>query len=206
MAERILVSWNTAVAKTALSVRRGQRLTFLMFVFADRGPREKTIDIRLAEESTVHVYGIVLARKKADLRLDLMVRHEKRAGTSFVSLKGICLDESRAKINGTIKILPAAQKSDGRLEERIIILSPTARAETIPNLEIEAHEVKASHAATVSKISDDELFYLATRGFTDVRAKQLLIKHFLTAQLSALPQGKLRAKLQTALERKLKTT
>jgi Fe-S cluster assembly protein SufD len=73
-----------------------------------------------------------------------------------------------------------AQQTKSFLRENVLLLSPNAKAEAIPNLEIEANDVKCSHAATISNISDEEVFYLMSRGISRKEAEELIVEGFLT--------------------------
>jgi len=88
-------------------------------------------------------------------------------------------DQAQAKIIGTIKVLPGAEKTNSFLAERLLILSDKARAEAVPNLEIEADDVKCSHAATVGKIDEEQMFYLMSRGLPRAQAQDIIVEGFL---------------------------
>lgn len=165
--------------------------------------KERTVHFKLAAGSTVMVHGIVLGGGKDDLIANIIAEHQKPRSTSRIILRGVFGNASRGKLNGTIHILKKAQQSDARLEERVLILSPLAKAETIPNLEIEADDVKASHAATIARLSEEELFYLQTRGFRKSDSIALLLDAFIVSQLAHLPDGHERGILERALRKKL---
>ena len=78
-----------------------------------------------------------------------------------------------------IKIDKKAQEVDDFLEMRVLMLDDKSWAVVEPRLEIEANQVKASHAATVSKINEEELFYLASRGIDREEAEELIVDGFL---------------------------
>ena len=65
------------------------------------------------------------------------------------------------------------------MTERVLLLSDTATAETIPDLEIESYDVKCSHAASVSRINEEQLFYLMSRGISRVKAEDMVVVGFL---------------------------
>jgi Fe-S cluster assembly protein SufD len=88
-------------------------------------------------------------------------------------------DHGRALVVGTIRVLPQAIGTEAFLEERILLASPHANAEVVPNLEIETDVVKCSHAATVGKIDEEEIFYLQSRGISKKQAKEMVMEGFL---------------------------
>lgn len=79
---------------------------------------------------------------------------------------------------GYIKVGEEAQKTDAYQTNRNLVLSPSARADAIPNLEIKANDVRCSHGASVGQVSQDELFYLLSRGLTKAAAEHLLVEGF----------------------------
>lgn len=87
--------------------------------------------------------------------------------------------QASANINGKIIVTKGALQTSSFLTENVLLASKQAIATAVPDLEIEADEVKCSHAATVGKINDDQLFYLTSRGISKRKAKQLIIKGFL---------------------------
>ena len=78
-----------------------------------------------------------------------------------------------------IKVDPGAQRTDAFQESRNLLLSDGAHADAIPGLEIEANDVRCTHAATVASIDEDQLFYLQSRGLTRAEAERLLVGGFL---------------------------
>ena len=134
--------------------------------------------------------------REGDQQTDISIEHVKPQSQSFVSLKGVFTGTGRGTMNGTIHIHKDAQGSNARLEERVLLLSSESSAKTIPNLEIEANDVKASHAATVSRVSEDEIFYLQTRGMTCQQSISALVSAFLMSQIKHLPDQKLRGRIK----------
>ena len=83
--------------------------------------------------------------------------------------KGALRDESRAVYSGWVYVRPGAQKTDAMQTSRNIVLSERAKADAIPNLEIEANDVKCGHAASVGPVDDETIFYLQIRGIPPTR-------------------------------------
>ena len=112
-------------------------------------------------------------------RWDIEIVHAAPHTTSRTNIKGVVDGDGQAVVNGTIKVLPEAKGTEAFLEERILLVSPHARAEAVPNLEIKTDDVKCSHAATVGKIDQEELFYLESRGISQKEAKNMIVEGFL---------------------------
>ena len=90
-------------------------------------------------------------------------------------LLNICL---KSVFSGLIKVEPEAQNTDSFQTNRNLLLSPEAEADSLPGLEILANEVKCSHGATTSKIDEQELFYLQSRGMTKKQSEKLIVLGF----------------------------
>lgn len=112
-------------------------------------------------------------------RWDIEIIHAAPNTSSKTNIKGVVDGSAQAFVTGAIKVLPIAKNTHAFLEERILLLSNEAKAEAIPNLEIETDQVHCSHAAAAGKISDDEIFYLQSRGIKKQLAKKIIAAGFL---------------------------
>ncbi len=130
--------------------------------------------------------------------------HVAPEATSDLLYKGAMDHRSRAVFRGIIRVHPGAQKTDAYQTNRNLLLSPHARADSLPNLEIEADDVKCSHGASVGELDPDAKFYLMTRGLTREMAERLVVLGFLGEVLSRLPMGGVGKKVQHVIERKLR--
>jgi Fe-S cluster assembly protein SufD len=99
-------------------------------------------------------------------------------GNSNLLFKNALLDESKSIFSGLIKVDANAQNTDSFQTNRNLLLSGDAEADSLPGLEILANEVKCSHGATTSKIDEQELFYLQSRGISKTLAEKLIILGF----------------------------
>ena len=91
-----------------------------------------------------------------------------------------------------IRVDPGAQQTDAFQESRNLLLSPEAHADAIPGLEIEADDVRCTHAAAIAQIDKDQLFYLTSRGLEPAEAKSLIIEGFLESLVERLAEGPVR--------------
>ena len=117
--------------------------------------------------------------------------------------KGALDGSSHAVFRGVIRVHPGAQGTDAYQTNRNLLLSDEARANSLPNLEIEADDVKCSHGATVGQLDAEALFYLLSRGMSRYQAERLVVIGFLGDVLSRLPLGGVVEKVTKAIERKL---
>lgn len=131
------------------------------------------------EGQEIEVLGRFKLNNRDVFHWDIEIIHAAPHTRSRTNIKGVVDGDGRAFVNGTIKVLPEAKGTEAFLEERILLVSPGAKAEVIPNLEIETDEVKCSHAATVGEIDEEEIFYLQSRGISYNQAKNMIIEGFL---------------------------
>ena len=123
--------------------------------------------------------------------------------SSDLLYKGALDGNSRAVFRGMIHVHPDAQRTDAYQTNRNLLLSPGARADSLPNLEIEADDVKCSHGATVGQLDAEAKFYLMSRGLNRVQAERLVVLGFLGEVLARLPLGGVVEKVTRVIEQKL---
>lgn len=155
-------------------------------VFIVRGSRKIFIDasgryiVNLVRQGAeVEVLGVFKGRGRDQIEIDIEVNHRAVNTSANTHIRGVVRDQATARVEGTIRIFEGAQKTNSFLTEKILILSDKARAEAVPNLEIEADDVHCSHAATVGKIDEEQLFYLMSRGLQRIQAEELIVEGFL---------------------------
>ena len=122
---------------------------------------------------------------------------------SDLLFKGAVEETARSVYSGLIRIRPDAQKVEATQSNRNLVLSEGAGAESIPNLEIEADDVRCSHASTVGPIDDDQRYYLETRGVRPEDAERLIVLGFFEDVFARLPVPALAAPLRRAVHEKV---
>jgi Fe-S cluster assembly protein SufD len=111
--------------------------------------------------------------------------------------KGVVTDEARSVFSGMIRVTPEGVKTAAYQQNRNLLLSHAARADSIPNLEIGANDiVGCSHGATVGKVDEEQLFYLMCRGLSRVDATRLIVEGFVDPLVAAVPVAGLRDSLR----------
>jgi len=118
--------------------------------------------------------------------------------------KGALDGAARGVFRGIIRVHEGAQGTDAYQTNRNLILSDRAIATSLPNLEIEADDVRCSHGATVGQLDAEALFYLMSRGLSRDQAERLVVLGFLGEVLSRLPLGGVADKVARAIEAKLR--
>jgi len=129
--------------------------------------------------------------------------HEAPNGTSQLLYKGALKGASRAIYSGWVHIRPGASRSDAFQTNRNIVLSEHAKADAIPNLEIENNEVRCGHAASVGPVDEEALFYLQSRGISRKEAERLIVFGFFQEVLDRVDLEEVRRGLEQAIEREL---
>jgi Fe-S cluster assembly protein SufD len=102
-----------------------------------------------------------------------------------------------------IRVEEGAQKTNAYQENRNLLLSKTAHADSIPGLEIMANDVRCTHGATLGQVDRDQLFYLMTRGLTRPEAERLIVRGFFQDVLDRVELESVRESLAAALEARI---
>jgi len=134
---------------------------------------------------------------------DTLQVHNAPHTTSDLLFKGALTGDSRSVWQGMIRVEKGAQKADGFQANRNLLMRPTARADSIPGLEIEADDVRCTHAATVGKLDEEPLFYLQTRGVPRQEAERLVVNGYFWDVLERIPFEDVQTRLLADVDRKL---
>lgn len=118
----------------------------------------------------------------------LRVRHRVGPTTSTQLFKTVLNDHAIASFDGLVDVAKGADGANAAQLSRTLLLSPTARGDTRPQLDIHADEVKAGHGATIGQLDTDELLYLRMRGLAPEQARSLLIDGFVREVTARLPE------------------
>ena len=153
--------------------------------------------------SNAKVTGAYAGGNSQHLDYDTRQEHAAHNTVSDLAFRGVLGDEATAVWRGMIRVDKGAQQTDAFQESRNLLLSKKAHADAIPGLEIEADDVRCTHAAAVAQIDADQIHYLRSHGLGDPEAKRLVIEGFLEALVERLAEGPIRAAVSIALERRL---
>lgn len=123
--------------------------------------------------------------------------------TSDLLYKGALKDSAYSVFRGLIRVNPNAQRSDAYQVNRNLLLSQHARADSIPELEIEANDVRCTHGATVGPIDEDQVFYLMARGIERAEAERLIVEGFFDPLLQKIPLESVRDRLFKVIMNKI---
>ena len=153
--------------------------------------------------SHAKVTGAYLGDGSQHLDYDTTQEHAAADTSSDLAFRGVLGDRATAVWRGMIRVDPGAQRTDAFQESRNLLLSDRAHADAIPGLEIEADDVRCTHAAAVAQVDPDQLYYLRSRGLAEAEAKRLVIDGFLQELVERAGEGPLRDAMSASLERRL---
>lgn len=147
------------------------------------------------EQTETQLYGLtaIAANQVADTHSAVFLT--KPHGTVNQLHKCVVDSSAHAIFNGKISVPKAAQLTNASQLNRNLLLSPRARVNTKPELQITADNVKCSHGATISQLEADEVFYLRSRGLSEYDARHLLLDAFVAEIFALLPLASLQHRL-----------
>jgi Fe-S cluster assembly protein SufD len=153
--------------------------------------------------ATARVSGLFFADGKQHFDHDTEQNHNMPDTVSDLLYKGAVKGKGRSVWQGMIRVLPDAQRTNGYQANRNLLLDKTARADSIPGLEIEADDVRCTHGATAGQVDRDQIFYLMSRGLPRPDAVRLVVSGFFAPVLERVPLPAARERLQTAIEARI---
>jgi Fe-S cluster assembly protein SufD len=153
--------------------------------------------------ATSRVTGAYFVDGTQHLDYDTFQEHMAPSTTSDFAFKGALRDTARAVWRGMIRVEEGAQKTNAYQENRNLLLSKTAHADSIPGLEILANDVRCTHGATLGQVDREQLFYLMTRGLSRAEAERLIVRGFFQDVLDRVELEPVREALAEALEARI---
>ncbi len=153
--------------------------------------------------SSAKVTGAYAGDGVQHLDYDTTQEHAAEDTISDLAFRGVLAERSTAVWRGMIRVDEGAQRTDAFQESRNMLLSDRAHADAIPGLEIEADDVRCTHAAAVAQVDSEQLYYLRSHGLGDDEAKQLVVEGFLEELVERAAEGPIRELLAEELERRL---
>jgi Fe-S cluster assembly protein SufD len=178
-------------------------LDWVALGFGSKGGRVR-METRLAGPGAeARVTGAYASKDRQHVDFDTTQEHAAPNTTSDLAFRGVLQGRSTAVWKGNIIVDPGAQKTDAFQESRNLLISKRAHADAIPGLEIQANDVRCTHAAAVAQVDPEQLFYLRSHGLSEPVAKRLVIEGFLAALVERFEEGPVRTTLAGALERRL---
>ena len=153
--------------------------------------------------ATSRVTGAYFADGTQHLDYDTFQEHIAPHTTSDFAFKGALRDTASAVWRGMIRVEQDAQRTNAYQENRNLLLSKTAHADSIPGLEILANDVRCTHGATLGQVDREQLFYLMARGLPRAEAERLIVRGFFQDVLDRIELEPVREALGAALEARI---
>jgi FeS assembly protein SufD len=149
--------------------------------------RQEPVILQIAGQASTRLRGLHWLDGQQISDTHSRVRFGGPEGTLDQLHKVVADGEGRSVFNGAVRVPRQAQRTEAAQLSRTLLLSDRARIDTKPELEIVADDVKCAHGATVSRLQQNELFYLQSRGIGAAQASRLLLRGFCEEVLAALP-------------------
>src|SRR6202035_5438648 len=148
--------------------------------------RFESLSRLVGEGGRSDLLAVAVATNEQEFDARTLQDHVSPHTTSDLLYKNALTDQARSTFGGLIRVEPHAHFTDAYQTVRNLLLSDDAEANSMPGLEILADNVKCSHGATSGQLSEDEMFYLLSRGIPAAVAKQLLVSGFLNEVVDRL--------------------
>ena len=201
-----LQNWNESTWHVAHQAGRVDADASLQWTVGGLGSRLSHIhqDVRLdGRGAHAEVNGLSFATGKQRMSYYTQQAHHAPDTTSDLLYRNVLRDTARIVWRGMIGVDADAQRTDGYQRNDALLLSPDARIDAIPGLEIEADDVRCTHGATAGRVDAEQVFYLMCRGLTEYEAMHMIVHGFFQVVSDRIPVELVRDTLDTAVERKL---
>jgi len=183
----------TTIPTATRALRKGEEVTMVTVLKKGwHGTKKFTLNLS-ASCATFQWFIFVFGFDNSAFSLDLSINHRAPDTVSRIYARSVLHDSASVRCSATSTIYPNAHHADTYLSFRTLLLSPNAHTRTVPSLEILTKDVTAGHAASVERFSQQDLFYLQTRGIDERSARNVLTQSFLSADLLHLADTKQRS-------------
>lgn len=204
---RLMEDANDAANIASAIVTVGSNCQFNTFSLTSGGAvsRYQSFITMAGEHSSLTTNGVNLLRGQQHGDCTFVIEHAVPNCTSREVFRAVLDDRARSVFQGRIIVKPDAQKTDGKMMTRALLLSDEAEVDNKPELEIFADDVACGHGATVGALDESLLFYLRARGLPEYEAQALLIQAFVGETLESIVDDRLREVATAATVRWLET-
>ena len=151
------------------------------------------------EGASAEIYGVMVADGESKVKVNTKMCHLAPNCHSNQQVRGVADGEGYGLFDGLVYVAPDAQQTEAYQQSRNVLLSPTARIQTQPQLEIYADDVKCSHGATVGQMNEEQIYYMRQRGLSEEDARRLQLGGFVGEILGHIDDEALRAEFEERL-------
>jgi len=184
-------------------VERGGELQWIQTFLGGRMTKTNSYFRLAGADSSVFVHGFMFGDQRQHFDLHTLQQHAAERTTSDLFIKAALKDRARSVYQGMIQVAPGAQRTDAYQANRNLLLSETARADSIPGLEILANDVRCTHGATVGSVDPEQMYYLMARGLPRRDAQRLVVEGFFAPVLDRIPLESVREQLRGVIQAKI---
>ena len=198
--------WNRHVWNFASHRAMVARDAHLCWVTATFGGRLNKINQAVVLEGAggnAKMLGLAFTDARQHLDVSTAQEHVSPHTSSDLLYRTVLKDRAQSAWGGNIYVYPSANHTDAYQKNDNLLLSERAHADTLPGLEIQAHEVRCTHGATAGKIDAEQIFYLMSRGLSYTEAEKLIVEGFFEPVMERIPLASVREELSTFVTRKL---
>jgi Fe-S cluster assembly protein SufD len=185
------------------TVQRDAELDWVAGGFGSKKGKIRIQNDLAGQGATSRVTGAYFSDGDQHLDYDTFQEHIAPNTTSDFAFKGALRDEATAVWRGMIRVEEDAQKTNAYQENRNLMLSDDAHADSIPGLEILANDVRCTHGSTTGRVDREQLFYAMARGLTRHDAERLIVRGFFQDVLDRIELEPVREALGAALEARI---
>ncbi|MYC78764.1 Fe-S cluster assembly protein SufD [Candidatus Poribacteria bacterium] len=198
--------WNRQVwnfASHRAMVARDAQLCWVTATFGSRLNKVNQAVVLEGAGCTAQMLGLAFTDSRQHLDVSTAQEHISPHTSSDLLYRTVLKDRSQTAWGGNIYVYPSANYTDAYQKNDNLLLSERAHADTLPGLEIQAHEVRCTHGATAGKIDAEQVFYLMSRGVPYAQAEKLIVDGFFAPVMERIPLESVREELSTSVARKL---
>lgn len=195
--------WNFASHRAIVS--KDAQLNWVTATFGGRLNKLNQAIVLEGAGGNAQMLGLAFTDSRQHLDVSTAQEHASPHTSSDLLYRTVLKDRSLTAWGGNIYVYPEANYTDAYQKNDNLLLSDRAHADTLPGLEIQAHEVRCTHGATAGKIDADQVFYLMSRGIPYSLAEKLIVDGFFEPVMERIPLESVKKELQEFVSRKLST-
>jgi Fe-S cluster assembly protein SufB len=174
------------VTKRAV-VQEGGRMTWIDANLGSKVTMKYPSVYLVGERAHGEVLSVAFAADNQHQDAGAKMIHAAPNTTSLISSKSISKGTGRTSYRGLVKIYPGAEHAKSTVRCDALILDDTARSDTYPYMEVDEERVTIGHEASVSKVGEEQLFYLMSRGLSEAEATAMVVNGFIEPIVKTLP-------------------
>lgn len=193
--------WNFGMNRTQIG--RDASANTLAIAFGGRFHKANVESLLRGPGGSAEMLGVLFGDNRQFFDHHTLQDHGAPHTTSDLLYKGALTDRARSVFSGMIHARPEGQKTDAIQTNRNLLLSHDSRADSIPNLEIEANDLRCTHAATVAPVDPEQLFYLRARGLSELDAKRAIVEGFFEPVIERIPLEGVVQRLRNTIAKKM---